>query len=82
MSAGDLSKDIDELVNPVRNKHCVVGKLLNDLSEDDATSLEVLLNSHVSNAKIADLLSRHGFKIGETAVWKHKRKSCACVRSQ
>jgi hypothetical protein len=82
MSSGDLSKDIGEILQPSRNKKCILGKYFEDLSDDDSTSLEVLLNSTVSNAKISDLLNRHGFAIGETAIWKHRAKSCACVRPQ
>jgi len=81
-SAGDLSKDIGEILKPSRDKKCILGKYFEDLSDDDSTSLEVLLNSTVSNAKISDLLNRHGFAIGETAIWKHRAGSCACVRPQ
>jgi len=80
--SGDLSKDIGEILKPSRDKKCLLGKYFEDLSNDDSTSLEVLLKSSVSNAKISDLLNRHGFAIGETAIWKHRSISCACVRSQ
>jgi hypothetical protein len=82
MSSGDLSKDIGEILKPSREKKCILGKYFTDLSDDDSTSLEILLNSTVSNSKISDLLNRHGFTIGETAIWKHRAGSCACVRPQ
>ena len=82
-SAGDLSKDIDKILKPSsREKRCILGKYFTDLSDDDSTSLEVLLKSTVSNSKISDLLNRHGFTIGETAIWKHRAGNCACMRPQ
>ena len=80
-SSGDLSKDIDGILKPSSNtRKCILGKCIVDLSDDDAISLEVLLKSTVSNIKIADLLNRHGFVVGETAIWKHRSKKCPCVR--
>jgi len=81
-TAGDLSKEISEILKPTRDKKCILGKYFEDLSDDDSASLEALLNSTVSNAKISNLLNRHGFAIGETAIWKHRSGSCACVRPQ
>lgn len=82
LNQGDFSKSVDELLNPTRNKKCVVGLVYDELQGNDADSLTALLASPVSNAKISDLLNRNGFKIGETAVWKHRRDNCACVRPQ
>ena len=78
---GDFSKSVDNLLNPPRKK-CVVGQMHEELQGNDADSLVALLASPVSNAKISDLLNKNGFKIGETAVWKHRTDNCACVRPQ
>lgn len=83
MQQGDLSKDIEQLLNPVNTKKCAVGLIFDDLeSDNDRESLTALLASPVSNAKITVLLNRNNFKIGETAIWKHRSEACACVRSK
>lgn len=83
INQGDLSKDIDQLLNPIRTKKCAVGLIFDEIeSDNDKDSLTALLASTVSNAKITALLNRNNFKIGETAIWKHRSNACACVRSQ
>lgn len=81
MAKGDFSKSVDELLNP-KQKKCVVGLVFDELEGNDADSFAALLISPVSNIKIAQLLQRNGFKIGETAVWKHRKNSCPCVRAK
>lgn len=82
MTQGDFSKSVDALLNPKWDKKCTVGLVFDDLQGNDADSFTALLNSPVSNRKISELLNKNGFKIGETAVWKHRKNNCACVMPQ
>ena len=79
MNQGDFSKSVEELLAP-KQKQCVVGLVYEELKGNDADSFTALLASPVSNIKIAELLQRNGFKIGETAIWKHRKDNCACAR--
>lgn len=79
---GNFSKEVAELLNPVRTKKCVLGLVYETLEGEDVDSLIALLASPVSNSKISDLLNRNGHKVGESTVWKHRQNKCACVRSQ
>lgn len=82
MSQGDFSKEVEKLLNPVREKKCVLGIVHASLEGVDADSLTALLTSPVSSSKISELLQKNGHSVGETAVWKHRKNNCACVRSQ
>lgn len=74
---GEFAKAVDDLLNPPRKK-CVVGLAHSELQGNDADSLVALLASPVSSIRISDLLNKNGFKIGETAVWKHRTNNCSC----
>ena len=78
---GDFSKAVEELLTPTQ-KRCVVGQVFDELKGNDADSFTALLASPVSNIKIAELLQKNGFKIGETAVWKHRKDNCSCARTK
>lgn len=82
MQQGDFSKEVEQLLNPVRDKKCLLGIVHATLEGVDADSLTALLASPVSNSKISELLQKNGHPVGETAVWKHRRNKCACVRVQ
>lgn len=81
MTQGDFSKSVEELLAPTQ-KRCVVGLVFDELKGNDADSFTALLISPVSNIKIAELLQKNGFKIGETAVWKHRKNTCSCARTK
>ena len=81
MNQGDFSKSVEELLSPIQ-KRCVVGQVFDELKGNDADSFTALLASPVSNIKIAELLQKNGFKIGETAIWKHRKNNCSCARTK
>ena len=64
---------------------CTVKLVLAEVDAEDRTALEALLrNRGVSAAKIANLLMKHGYRIGSPAITRHRRGQanggCACHR--
>lgn len=81
----DLAQALRDIpVKPIlRGPRCTVGVLLDELNAEEADALEALLqNELITLPQIVETLYRHGHKVGEHALRRHRRRStgtgCAC----
>lgn len=81
INSGGLSKDIEKLLTEQITPTCIIGKIKSELSEQDANALDALMNSKVTVLQICNILRKHNFKVGNTAVAVHRKKQCLCYRS-
>ena len=81
INSGGLSKDIEKLLTEQITPTCIIGKIKFELSEQDASALDTLINSKVTVLQICNILRKHNFKVGNTAVAVHRKKQCLCYRS-
>lgn len=81
INSGDLSKDIQKLLTEQVTPTCIIGRIKLELSEQDANALNALIDSKVTVLQICNILRKHNFKVGNTAVAVHRRKQCICYRS-
>lgn len=62
---------------------CVAARVIEKLDADEQEMVNHLLTeTNVSIARIGNALREHGHRIGDNSIWKHKRKTCACVIPQ
>jgi hypothetical protein len=80
MPARGLSEEMKDLVLQSKKIGCVIVKILSKLEGPDKAALDELLNSKVSAAKIAIVLNKNQFPVGENAIWKHRTGRCCCMR--
>jgi hypothetical protein len=67
---------------------CKIGTILNDekIPQDDRKALESILNvpegtpNRLTNAAIAKVLREEGYDLSNSAVDRHRRVDCPCVR--
>jgi len=73
---------LEGLEPPVKDSLCIVARKSLDLSTEDQEILEAALNDPRWTASaLVRALTERGFVIGDTALRKHMRKDCACVRA-
>ena len=82
MTIGGFSKSIDQFLNEDNIRFCIVGKFEQSLVESDLEAFKKLMQSNVSNIKISILLAKNDYKIGETALWKHRTFKCCCFKKK
>jgi len=59
---------------------CVSARIIAKLeAEEQETIIHLLMQTQVSIARIGNALRTHGHKVGDNSLWKHRRKTCACV---
>ena len=58
---------------------CSMGALLTRLDELDRVHLvEAMADKTITGAIIADVLARHGWRVGHQTVTRHRAGRCAC----
>lgn len=58
---------------------CSVGQLLIALPDDEAAQLIEALNDRgITASVIADVLARHGHRIGHQSLTRHRAQRCLC----
>jgi hypothetical protein len=74
-------KDIEDAVDA--HGLCVSARMIAKLETDEQeTVIHLLMETNVSIARIGNALRAHGYKLGDNSLWKHRRKTCACVVTQ
>lgn len=73
---------LEGLQPPVKDSLCIVARKALDLSEEDQQILETALSDPRWTASaLTRALTERGFLVGDTALRKHIKKDCACVRA-
>jgi hypothetical protein len=56
-------------------------KAIKELGKEDLQKLITAMDdSRWTNNSLAEALTKQGFEISETKLWKHRAKRCACAR--
>lgn len=84
-----LSDKLSEASTKKTLKLCKVGVLLisSDIPEQDRENLKRILEvdhsspSRIQNSTIARILREEGYDISNSAMDRHRRNDCCCVRS-
>lgn len=82
----DLDDDLDALIEAKpqpRNKQCSVAFVLANVSDEQRSKIEALVDGDVVSAtRIASVLQGHGFHINHTSIARHRRRKgqagCSC----
>ena len=81
MEQGSFLLSVQELKKEVRRYECGVLKIKAQLESVEADALEnLIMETQVSTRRISEMLKSHEFIIGDSVIWKHRRKACACFR--
>ena len=73
---------LEGLEPPLKDSLCIVGRRASELSGEDQKVLESALSDPRWTASaLTRALNERGFAVGDTALRKHQRKDCACVRA-
>lgn len=73
---------LEGLEPPIKDSLCILARKATELSEEDQKVLEAALNDPRWTASaLVRALAERGFVVGDTALRKHIRKDCACVRA-
>lgn len=83
----DLISDLDELTEGLTvapAKKCSVGFVLDQVTADERTKLEAVLDANIVPAtRIAEILRRNGYAVHYSSVTRHRRRNlgqagCTC----
>lgn len=73
---------LEGLEPPVKNTLCLIGRKAAELSDSDLQILEAsLADPRWTTSSLTRALAERGFVVGETALRKHSKRECACVRT-
>lgn len=64
------------------SKKCVLGKILAGDDKEFANDVLDLLNDErISNTLLMNLLKKHGHRVSDVVIGRHKKRNCICVYS-
>lgn len=75
----------DDLIPPSRQKELcpMMEKATEELDKDDLQKMLIAMDDpRWTSSALAAELTRQGFEVTETKMWKHRAKRCACARSK
>jgi LytS/YehU family sensor histidine kinase len=73
----------DDLTPPSRGKELcpMMEKAVAELDKSDLEKMvSAMEDARWTNEALAKELTRQGFEVTETKMWKHRAKRCACAR--
>jgi hypothetical protein len=59
---------------------CGVAVLLGSLPPDEADEITAALDSDYTAVAIANVLAKHGHKVGYQVIQRHRRGACGCAQ--
>lgn len=66
---------------PVKEALCPLMKKVAGLDKKDAEAvIGYLADERWTNAALSEALTKNGFAISETPLWRHRAKRCACAK--
>jgi len=72
----DLSEFYEDKLKP-----CLFSRVTKDLSKDDREKLDAALDeAEISVSSIDRWLQKHGIKISNATIRRHRKRECDCVR--
>lgn len=74
----------DELIPPQRRRELcpMMEKATSELDSSDLKKLiDAMADPRWANLALSKELTRQGFEVTETKMWKHRAKRCACARN-
>lgn len=87
MALLDLLDTLSEGNQDDQKKQCVVGTVLDTLSEPERTKLHNILFPKLGEFRapataIGHVLRKSGLSVGDTSVKRHRRRECLCFEGE
>lgn len=81
----NLNSKLQELINkPPRyntKEFCVIGRLLNEMSDVDKEALQKVIDDRrIMTVSIVKVLQEEGHSISDVSFRRHRRQDCVCFR--